>query len=497
MMATPEPAASTPLRVLFAASEAAPLVKTGGLADVAGALPPALRALGADVRLVLPAYRAVLAGLDPAAAAVATVEVEGAGRRHTARILLTSLADLPVLLVDVPALFDRDGDPYRSPEGPDWWDNGERFTVFCRVVVELARDRAGLDWLPDVVHANDWQTGLVPALLREETVRPRTVFTIHNIAYAGIFPEQTYRDLRLPWGWWHQDGAEFWGNLSLLKAGIAYADRITTVSPTYAREICGAEHGCGLDGLLLARSAVLSGLLNGIDTRVWDPAADSHVVFPYAADRGRVVGKRRNRGALLLELGASPEDAAAPAPLLGFIGRLVEQKGVDLILDAAPGLLAETDVRLVLVTAGDPVLERRLQALAAAHPGRVFVRLAYDEGLAHRVEAGADIFLMPSRFEPCGLNQLYSLRYGTPPIVRRTGGLADSVVDATAASLADGSATGFVFDAPTPDALRGAIDRALDLLGRPRSWQKLQKTGMELDFGWDRSAAAYLALYAG
>lgn len=483
-------------RILFAASEAAPLIKTGGLADVAGALPVALRELGADVRLVLPAYRSVLDTLDGTVPSVSELAIEGAGRRHRVRILATETpAGVPLLLVDAPLLFSRDGGPYQTAAGVDWDDNGERFTVFARAVVELARDRAGLDWRPDVVHANDWQTGLVPALLHEEPERPRTVFTIHNLAYAGRFPETVYRQLRLPWPWWQMDGAEFWGDLSMLKAGIAYADCITTVSPTYATEILGAELGYGLEGLLRSRADRLVGVLNGIDTTVWDPAVDPYLPHHYSRGRGRAAAKRRGREALLRELGAPEHAAVSEAPLLGFVGRLVEQKGVDLILAVLPDLLAETSARFVFVTSGDPELEARLRELVKRHPDRVFARLGYDEGLAHRVEAGADLFLMPSRFEPCGLNQLYSLRYGTPPIVRRTGGLADTVIDADPDALAAGTATGFVFDAATPGSLREAIDRALDLYGKPRAWGRLQAAGMACDFGWRRSAERYLELY--
>lgn len=475
-------------QILFASSEAHPLIKTGGLADVSGSLPPVLRGLGDDVRLVLPAYRSVLQRL-PILPIVAELALPG--NATPVRILEGTLphTEVPVWLVDAPALFDRDGGPYLGPDGHDWPDNAARFALFCRAVVELAQDRAGLGWRPDVVHCNDWQTGLVPALLAQEHARPGTVFTIHNMAYQGLFPRQTFDSLNLPETLWHWQGLEFHGQLNFLKGGLAYADWITTVSPTYAQEIRRAEFAYGLEGVLNHRADRLRGILNGIDYNVWDPAHDPLIPHHYsAAEPG---GKKKNKAALQRQFALPVEPAV---PLLGLVGRMVEQKGIDLVLAVLPELLLQ-GVQVAVVGTGAAHFEQAFRDLASHHPDRVGAFIGYDEAYAHLVEAGADIFLMPSRFEPCGLNQIYSLRYGTVPVVRRTGGLADTVVHTDAATLADRTATGFVFDHATPAALSQAIVQALALYRRPEDWRQVMQTGMRRDFSWEQSARQYQALY--
>jgi starch synthase len=483
------------MKVLFVASEAFPLVKTGGLGDVLYSLPHALHDRGVDIRLLLPGYRALLRQLEQVRI-LGWCDVRGAEGMVSARILETRHPDFafPLWVVDCPTLFDRAGNPYVSASGLDWPDNAERFTVFARVAALLAQDALDLGWSPAVVHAHDWQTGLVAALLADLPARPKTVFTIHNLAYGGYFSHAEFVRLQLPSLWWSSEGVEFHGGFSMLKAGIVYADSVTTVSPTYAAEICTPEFGYGLDGLLSSRQYKLHGILNGIDTRIWNPHTDPHLPAHYSAGRIQP-GKQRNKQALIGRFVPAVDEAALQAPLLGLVGRLVEQKGVDWVLAAMPVLLAETDARFVMLGSGQASYEQKFTRLARQYPHRVFVEIGYDEPLAHQIEAGADLFLMPSRFEPCGLNQMYSLRYGTLPVVFNTGGLADTVVDATEANLSAGSANGFVFDTPDLDSFLAAIRRALDLYRKPATWQRLQQTGMRQSFDWSHSAGHYLSLY--
>ncbi len=484
------------MKILFVASEAYPLVKTGGLGDVLYSLPHALHARGADIRLVLPGYRVLLSQLDQVRI-LGWFDVRGAGSMISVRILETRHPEFafPLWIVDCPRLFDRPGNPYVGASGQDWPDNAERFAVFARAAAQLAQDVLDLGWQPRVVHTHDWQTGLVAAFLADQPLRPKTVFTIHNLAYGGYFSHSDFVRLQLPSHWWTPEGAEFHGGFSMLKAGIVYADAVTTVSSTYAAEICTPEFGYGLDGLLRSRQHKLHGILNGIDAAVWNPASDVHLAAHYS--RGRIQpGKRRNKQALLERFLPRADDAAIQAPLVGLVTRLVEQKGIDWILAGIPVLLADTDVRIVLLGSGQTAYEQKLVRLAQRHPDRLMVVIGYDEPLAHLIEAGADLFLMPSRFEPCGLNQMYSLRYGTPPIVFRTGGLADTVVDANQATLEDGSANGFVFDTPNVTAMLAAVHRALELYRQPVLWRQLQQTGMRQSFDWSDSAGHYLALYS-
>jgi len=472
-------------KILFVTSEAHPLIKTGGLGDVSGALPTALKELKQDVRLILPAYRDAMRRYGPYTIASLVFQPE----THPIRLLEGRLPDsnVTVWLVDIPSLFDRPGNPYLGPDGHDWPDNALRFGMFARAVTAIALNQAGLDWTPDIVHCNDWQTGLIPPLLSLHNPRPATVFTIHNLAYQGLFPAAQFHELGLPAELWGMHGLEFYDQLSFIKGGLLYADMISTVSPTYAREICTPEFGCHLDGLLRSRADRLVGILNGADYGEWDPRHDAHLAHHYGPDN--LQGKAANKAALQKELGLQ---RAPDVPLVGFVGRLASQKGIDLIL-AVLGNLLHQEAQFVILGSGDKDFEKALTALAAHYPHRCHVRIGFSEQLAHRIEAAADMFLMPSRYEPCGLNQIYSMRYGTLPIVRRTGGLADTVVDVGAGL---DTATGFVFDEAEAAALSRTVQRALALYrDNPQDWRKVMHNAMERDYSWRQSALAYLDLY--
>ncbi len=470
------------LKVLYAASEAYPLVKVGGLGDVAGQLPAALSGLGVDARLVLPAYRG----------AKKRVERRGvhgpfslAGVPDPVRVVEGRIPEtgVRVYLVDLPRLFDRPGDPYADPRGESWPDNAERFAAFSHAVAALARGLVG--FRPDVLHANDWHAAPALALVAREAPSLARVFTVHNLAYQGCFPLSVLPRLGFAEGllplFAHR------GEACFLKAGLLAADWITTVSPTYAREILTPAFGMGLEAVLRARADRLVGILNGIDARLWDPRRDRFIAYRYGLRS--LERKRWNRPALLRAFGLVPG-----GPVVGMIGRLTEQKGFDLVLEALPGLV-DLGLRLAILGRGEAALADRLRRAARRYPGRVGVRLAFDEALAHRVTAGADLFFMPSRFEPCGLNQMYAQRYGTVPVAHRVGGLADTIVDASPAALVAGRATGVLFDEASPGALLAAAARALSLLARPRVWRRLARAGMRRDFGWPRRAEEYLALY--
>lgn len=485
-----------PMKVLFAASEAYPLVKTGGLGDVAYGLPRALHAEGADVRLLLPGYQDMLGKLGELRK-LGTLQVQGAGRIHEVHILEAHhpAFPCPVWVTECHALYGRHGNPYMHPDGYDWPDNAERFTVFSRAAALLAGDALGIGWRPEVVHAHDWQTGLIPALLEHVHPRPRSVFTIHNLAYGGHFSRATFDHLQLAWHWWSAEGMEFYDGFSMLKAGIVYADAVTTVSPTYAREIQTADFGYGMDGLLRSRSHKLHGILNGIDTDSWSPGKDEHLTCHYGVE-DVAHGKRENKRALLQRFGQNVDDTLLNRPVFGMVSRLVEQKGVDMVMDSIHPLLAHSDAIFVLIGSGHYHYEQALCDLAARYPGRVLVYIGYNEALAHLLEAGSDIFLMPSRFEPCGLNQMYSLNYGTLPVVFHTGGLADTVVNATDENIQAGTANGFVFYTPYSHSLLGTLWWVLRLYANERGlWQRLQRTAMQCDFGWGNSARRYLQLY--
>ena len=478
------------LRVLVASSEVHPLVKTGGLADVAASLPAALRALGHDVRLIIPAYPMAVKRL---AAVRRLCEFQPPGCRATVKLLGAQHPDhpVPLYLVDAPEYFCREGNPYIDLSGRDWGDNPERFLLFSQAVAQVASGLPALDWAPQIVHGNDWQTGLVPLLLRDQPSRPATVFTIHNLAYQGLFDRAAFDRLRLPPALWSVAGLEFHERMSFIKGGIVFSDRVNTVSPTYADEVKTPRFGCGLDGLLRQLGTRFQGILNGIDYRVWDPATDPHIAQHYDPDR--IDLKALNRQALQREFGLPPNERAI---LFGYIGRLVEQKGVDLILAILPRLLANPDIQLVMQGTGNAEIERAMLETSREHPDQVGVYIGYDEARAHRIEAGSDSFLMPSRFEPCGLNQMYSLRYGTVPIVHRTGGLADTVINATPERLADGTATGILFDHSNADSLWHAVRYALRLYReQPERWRSLAQAGMRQDLSWTRSAQRYVDLY--
>jgi starch synthase len=474
------------MQILFAASEAYPLIKTGGLADVCGNLPRALLSLDCDVRLVLPAYREVVAKA-PACKKVGRVNVAGIA----VDILETRLPGtrVKIWLVDYPPFFDRPGNPYHDDNHQAWPDSAARFLLFSRAIVELATNRGGLDWSADVVHCNDWQTALVPALLAAETARPATVFTIHNLAYQGLFSYADFVASGLPVALWDYRALEFHGQFSFIKGGLVYADRINTVSPTYAEEIKTAAFGYGLDGLLLHRSTALNGILNGIDINEWNPATDEYLGQRYNSRTLKL--KQHNKRALQAALNLTLD---ADIPLIGCIGRLVEQKGVDLLLAALPRIV-ESGAQLALLGSGAPHFEEALQQAAAAHPEAISVTLGYSENLAHRIEGSADLFLMPSRFEPCGLNQMYSLRYGTVPVVHRVGGLADTVIDPQQNDAETNGANGFCFTVPTAAALWQTLERALTAYRDARQWQRLQLNGMRTDFSWRASAQMYRQLY--
>jgi starch synthase len=480
------------MRVLHAAAELYPWVKSGGLGDVAAALPPALAAAGLDARLLLPGFTAFLDAFD-GIADIARLATPYAGERvRLARARLPQ-DGRPVYLVDHPPFYDRPGGPYADPEGRDWPDNHRRFGLFGWVAAALAQG-ADPDWRPHILHGHDWHAGLAPAYL---AARPApgeapvpSVFTIHNLAYSGAFPAAFFADLALPPAFFSIEGVEFYGQVSFLKAGLYYADRLTTVSPTYASEIRTPAFGCGFDGLLRSRAGVLSGILNGVDPRIWNPRRDKVLPQPYGiADAA--AGKAQAKAALQRRLGLAERPAA---PLFGVVSRFTPQKGLDLVLAALPGLMAE-GAQLALLGSGDGDLEAGYARAAETWRGRVALALGYDEELAHRIIAGSDVVLVPSRFEPCGLTQLYALRYGSLPLVRRVGGLADTVVDADAVALAEDRATGFAFGEDTAEALLAAVARALELYRQPALWRQVMRRAMRQDFGWKAAAQQYLALY--
>jgi len=473
-------------KILYISSEAFPLIKTGGLADVAGSLPTALLNKAQDVRLLLPAYPEVLGKI-----------------RQKKIIASQSYYDLPldiietrlpgsnviVWLVDCPAAFNRPGGPYLDAHGVPWQDNALRFSIFCHAAVDIALDNLQLKWQPEIVHCNDWQTGLVPALLSLHRVRPVTIFTIHNLAYQGVFDKQTFSDLHLPPELWQMNGLEFYDQLSFIKGGLVYADKITTVSPNYAKEILEPENGYGLDGLLISRLKSLFGILNGIDEKHWNPGTDIYLEQKY--NRRSIKKKSQNKIALQHEL-SLPVDASIP--MIGMVSRLVEQKGLDIILQSLTTLFS-MPLQLVILGTGEIHFERLLSEHAKQHPDKLHVIIGYSEELAHKIEAASDLYLMPSTFEPCGLNQLYSLRYGTLPIVTHAGGLADTVTDATRKTIENGTANGFMLPEQSSASLINKIQDALELYRKPDIWNKLQLNAMSGDFSWKSSADHYIHLY--
>ena len=468
-------------RVLSVASECVPLVKTGGLAAVEGALPAALAPLGWEMRVLVPGYRA-LRGRAEHWPEVWREEGLWGG---TGRVLMGEVDGVTVLMLDAPHLYDREGGIYNGPWG-DWWDNPQRFAALSWVAARMAREGMGDGWKPDVLHAHDWQAALAPAYLAYHgSGGVGSVLTIHNMAFQGWAEAGMVRELRLPPDQFHSNGLEYYGGLSTLKAGLITADRITTVSPTYAAELSRPEFGMGLQGVIQARASVVSGILNGVDTKVWDPEAEA---TPFGPD---LKGKPAARAALCAEFGLD-----VPGPLAILVSRLTDQKGVDLVPFILPEFI-EAGGGLVVLGSGDAGIESGMRWLAGRYPGRVGLRIGYDEGLSHRMFAGGDAVLVPSRFEPCGLTQMYGLRYGCLPVVAAVGGLADTVIHANPAAISAGVATGITFHPTDGPAFAQALRQLLALHADKKAWTRVQKNAMKQDVSWQASAAEYVRLYEG
>ncbi len=474
------------MKILLVASEVTPFAKTGGLADVAGALPQALAGLGHDVRIFMPWYHAVSEQHPATETLKLALKVEIDGLRRSAGVRRGCLGDIPVYFLDYPEFFQRQG-LYGTPAG-DYPDNAWRFGLFCRAVLDALPQ---LDFQPDVLHLNDWQTGLIPVLLRSELkadpfyAGTGTVMTIHNLGYQGLFPPETLAELGLDPALFHMEGLEYYGRLSFLKGGLLFADRITTVSPTYCEEIQTAPFGHGFEGILQKRRKDLAGILNGIDCRQWDPERDPALAAPYSAAHPE--GKERNKQALQGRLGLDEDERL---PILAMITRLATQKGLD-ILEAAWPRLLRRPLQFVLLGDGEQQHREFFKKLQNRYRGRISITLGFDDSLARQIYAGSDLFLMPSHYEPCGLGQLIALRYGSIPLVRRTGGLADTVRDADQ----EPGGNGFVFGPPTADALLRALDRALRRYRDASGWSRLVAGALREDFSWERSAGRYVEIY--
>ncbi len=473
------------MRVLFVASECAPFVKTGGLADVIGAVPKALEAMGHEVKILIPAYRALLPLLETGQRVSEFSDLFGG----KVRVIEVRAEGLSLLLLDAPHLFDRDGTLYLTPEGQDWPDNHLRFAALGLVGAHIAADGAD-GWVPDVVNCHDWQAGLLPAYLRQfKRPAPAVVTTIHNIAFQGVYGPQNLAPLGLSAELFTQDGIEYWGSISFLKAGLALADKITTVSNSYASELLMPEFGMGMEGLLTARAGDLSGILNGIDLDVWNPGTDPALPRPYNARS--LKGKGINKAEVEARFDLTPNPSA---PLFCAVSRLTSQKGFDMLLDCLPGLIAKGG-RLALLGSGEQAIEQAFVDASQRYKGAVGVVIGYDEGLSHLLQGGSDAIVIPSRFEPCGLTQLYGLRYGTIPVVARTGGLADTIIDANDAGLQANCATGIQFSPITTQMFSQALARACDLYAQPKIWSAMVRRAMKHPVGWDVSAGAYLDVY--
>ena len=482
------------MRVLQVSAEIFPLLKTGGLADIAGALPQALAGVGCQVRALLPGFPAILQALQ----ASSLVGEFRAPWGDTVRVRLGQLAGVPggdgplsAYVLEAPALYARPGNPYEDAQRRPYADNHRRFAALGWAAAHLAHGLDG-DWAPQIVHCHDWHAGLAPACLKHwpgPTAGVRTLYTVHNLAYQGLFGSEVFGELGLPAAAFQLDGLEFHGQVSFMKAGLHYADHLSTVSPSYASEIQTPEQGCGLDGLLRSRREQLTGILNAVDEAVWSPGADALIEHVYTP--ARMAGKALCKAALQRCSGLGEQ---ADAPLFALVGRITEQKGLSLVLAGVDEIVAQGGQLLVLGS-GETGLEQALQQQAVRHPGRVAVHLGYDEALAHRIFAGSDVTLVPSLFEPCGLTQMYGLKYGSLPLVRAVGGLADTVIDADLATLADHSATGFVFGPFTDAAYQHALRRAFALYGKRAAWARVRQTGMRQPLGWAPAAARYLALY--
>ncbi|MBP0614142.1 glycogen synthase GlgA [Jiella mangrovi] len=475
------------MKILSIAAEVFPLIKTGGLADVAGALPSALSGHGCDVTTMLPGYPVVLKAIEAAGAKVEVLPLDDV-LGGTARLLAVKLSGMKLLVLDMPELYDRLGGPYTDTAGHDYGDNWRRFAALSKAGAMVAQ--GAIDgYLPDIVHVHDWQAALTPVYLAASNrPRPKTVLTIHNLAFQGNYPSGIFPQLGLPAASWSIEGVEYYGNVGFLKGGLHACDVVTTVSPTYAKEIVTPGGGMGLDGLLLGRGSRLVGIVNGIDTTVWDPEADPAIAAPYSpAD---MKSRLHNKRALEGEFGLRRENG----PIFSVVSRLTWQKGLDLVAEICDELV-ERGVRLVVVGSGEAIIEGTFQAAHSRHPDRVGVRIGYDETLSHRVQAGADAILIPSRFEPCGLTQLYGLRYGCIPVVAKVGGLADTVVDANYAAVSAKAATGVIFTSPERDSLLAAVDRTLELYEDAQVWRTMQAAAMKADVSWEKSAALYAGIY--
>jgi len=477
------------LRILFATSEISPLIKTGGLADISASLPAALRELDVDVRVLTPGYPSVLAGAENIDSLYLFNQFYEFGEVHLLSATLPH-SGVPLMIVDCPPLYTRVGGPYQDEHKQDWPDNAQRFALLSRLAAFLGGADNPLDFRPDIVQCNDWQTGLTPAYLHFQPGRkPPTVMTIHNLAFQGIFPPLVAGEVGLPPESMDIAGAEYYGNLSYLKAGLFYADHITTVSAHYAWEIQHNPLGFGMQGLLHHRREQLTGIVNGIDVQEWNPTNDVHLAHHFSVEQ--LEGKAANKKQLQTQMGLTVDP---DIPLLGVVSRISYQKGLDLLIEIAPELLKEP-VQIVILGTGEAGMEAAFTLLAQEHPGKVATIIGFDEKLSHLIEAGIDIFLMPSRFEPCGLNQMYSQRYGAPPVVHATGGLVDTVTDTTPATLQEQTATGFMFSESTAIALHDAIRRALECHRDRKTWRQIQHAGMSRDFSWSHSATQYLELY--
>ena len=475
----------TSIKLLSVASEIYPLVKTGGLADVMGALPAALAAEGIAVRTLIPGYPSVAAKLAAATPVDTFTDLFGS----TARILAGTAAGLDVFVFDAPHLYDRPGDPYRGPDGRDWPDNALRFAALAQAAARIGRGLVP-GFVPDIVHAHDWQAGLAPALLFYADTRPKTVMTVHNLAFQGVFPAELLSAIGLPPHSFTFTGVEYHGSIGYLKAGLQLADRLTTVSPTYSREIRTPAAGMGLDGLLRARAAVLSGILNGIDDAVWNPADDPCLAATYTATR--LKARARNKTALQNRIGLEVKPEAL---LFGVVSRLSSQKGLDLLIAVMPTFVALGAQFALLLGAGDHDLEHAFSSAQSAHPGRISCVIGHDETLAHLIQAGVDALIIPSRFEPCGLTQLCALRYGALPVVARVGGLADTIIDANEMALAARCATGIQFAPVDAEALKIALQRTAELFSDRSTWIRMQCNGMGTDVSWRKPAQRYATLY--
>jgi starch synthase len=473
------------IEVLSIASEVYPLVKTGGLADVAGAVPAALRTEDVRMRTLVPGYPAVLAALEGAEEIYVFPHLFGS----YGRLLAGRAAGLDLFVLDAPAFYDRPGNPYQAPGGEPWGDNPFRFAALARIGASLGAGLLLPGYTPQVIQAHDWQAGLAPAYIHYDGRGPKTVMTVHNLAYQGQFDPRLLTALGLPPGALTIHGVEYYGGIGFLKAGLKLADRITTVSPSYAVEIQTDEGGMGLGGLLRDRANVLSGILNGLDDEVWNPARDFLLAAPFS--RKQMGPRAKNKAALRLRLGLAPE---SPGPLFGIVGRLNWHKGSDLLLGALPVLLSQ-GAQFALLGSGEGGLEAGFRAAAAGNPGRVACHIGYEEKLAHQMQGGVDALLVPSRSEPCGLTQLCALRYGALPVVARVGGLSDTVIDANPMAVTQGQGTGVQFAPGTVAMLGGAIRRTIDLYREPKLWQKLQANGMACDVSWREPARRYARLF--